>query len=77
MAHRELGEEKVKRFAEALEDVAKVEQAMKMEKRRMNMLLAPKIKGGAQPPGKAKTDAKTENPQRDTQAGQSDRDGKD
>ena len=77
MAHRELGEQQVNHFAQALGDIAKVEQSLKMEKRRMNILLAPKIKGGVRPPRKAETDAKTENTQRDTQAGESDRDGQD
>lgn len=42
MAHTELGEDVLKRFASELEDVAVVEQQPKLEGRNMNMLLAPK-----------------------------------
>ena len=42
MAHRELGFDVLKRFSTQLEDVARVEQAPKVEGRRMTMILAPK-----------------------------------
>ena len=42
MAHQELGREILTRFAARLEDVAKVEQAGRLEGRRMTMILAPK-----------------------------------
>ena len=42
MAHTELGEEVLLRFAEALKDVAMVESAPKLEGRNMTMILAPK-----------------------------------
>ena len=42
MAHRELGQDVLSRFAAYLEDVTKVEREPKMEGRRMIMILAPK-----------------------------------
>jgi translation initiation factor IF-3 len=41
-AHTDLGRELLKRFAGALEDIAKVEKDITMEGRRMNLILAPK-----------------------------------
>ena len=41
MAHTELGEEVLLRFAEALKDEATVESAPKLEGRNMTMILAP------------------------------------
>ena len=40
MAHRELGEAVLTRFAEILDDIAKIERSAKMEGRRMNIMLA-------------------------------------
>lgn len=42
MAHRELGQTLLEKFAAELEDVAKVENPPRMERNKMNMLLAPK-----------------------------------
>ena len=42
MGHPELGQEIMRRFAEAMEDVANVEKAPKLEGRTMLMFLAPK-----------------------------------
>lgn len=42
MAHTELGKEKLLRFAEALVDVAEIEQQPKLEGRFMTMILMPK-----------------------------------
>ena len=42
MAHRELGQELLEKFAADLEDIAKVENPPRMERNKMNMLLAPK-----------------------------------
>ena len=42
MAHRELGRDMLEQFAVDLEDIAKVENPPRMERNRMNMLLAPK-----------------------------------
>jgi translation initiation factor IF-3 len=42
MAHQELGQGMLTRFAAALEDVAKVEQAARLEGRRMTLIMAPK-----------------------------------
>jgi len=46
MAYKEQGEELLNRFIERVEDVAKVESAIKMEGRNMNIILVPsKLKG--------------------------------
>ena len=42
MAHPELGEEVMKRFADKVSEIASVEQKAKLEGRNMTMLLAPK-----------------------------------
>lgn len=42
MAHIELGREMIMRFATELEEIAKVEQAPRMEGRRLSLTLAPK-----------------------------------
>lgn len=42
MAHTEIGREVLKRFAQAVEDIAKVEMAPKQEGYRMQMTLVPK-----------------------------------
>ena len=42
MAHTDLGKEILDRFAEDLEDIAKIESPPKMERNKMHMLLAPK-----------------------------------
>jgi translation initiation factor IF-3 len=44
MAHREIGEDQCKVFAERLQDVAMIEQAPRMDGRQMVMMLAPKKK---------------------------------
>lgn len=44
MSHDELGHEKMEEFAQRLEDIAKVEQAPKLQGRQITMLLAPKSK---------------------------------
>lgn len=49
MAHREIGEEQSKRFAEKLQDVATIEQLPRMDGRQMVMLLAPTKKKGTPP----------------------------
>lgn len=49
MARIERGRDSLVRFAEELEDVAKIEQAPRMEGRRMNMIVAPKVGGGGSP----------------------------
>jgi translation initiation factor IF-3 len=40
MAHKDLGREKLERFAKELEDIAKIDQAPKMEGYRMGMILS-------------------------------------
>lgn len=42
-AHTDLGKELLKRFAESLEDVAKVEKDIALQGKRMNLILAPKV----------------------------------
>ena len=42
MAHTDLGKDILDRFAEALEDIAKIEDMPKMERNKMHMLVAPK-----------------------------------
>lgn len=46
MAHREIGEEQSKRFADKLQDVGTIEQPPRMDGRQMVMLLAPLKKKG-------------------------------
>lgn len=56
IAHSQLGEEQLMRFAEGLSDIASVEKPPKLEGRSMMMFLAPKAQKPE--PKKAKSDAK-------------------
>ncbi len=56
IAHSQLGEEQLMRFAEGLSDIASVEKAPKLEGRSMMMFLAPKVQKPE--PKKAKSDSK-------------------
>jgi translation initiation factor IF-3 len=42
--HKELGEELLQRFIDALADVAKIDQPMRMEGRFLGVMLAPDVK---------------------------------
>lgn len=55
MARIDRGRDSLTKFAERLKDVAKVEQAPRMEGRRMNMIVAPRAPGG---PGSPKGEPK-------------------
>lgn len=63
MAHRELGIDMIKRFAEMLEDVSKIEQMPRQEGRRMNAVLASTVKQ----PGKKDEEEKPEPEKSDKQ----------
>lgn len=56
IAHSQLGEEQLMRFAEGLSDIASIEKPPKLEGRSMMMFLAPKAQKPE--PKKAKSDAK-------------------